>query len=274
MSRNLNSYIKQIKEISSSGDNFSKEFIFYLKEELNLSDLSIFVDNYKLSKEEENSINFFIEQKKNGVPLDYILQNSSFFNNNFYVDNRVLIPRPETELIVEHIHSLNLKSGMKVLDAGVGSGCIGCSLAKLNPQVDVFGLDLSLGALKVASMNKEKLELNNLHLLNSDWLKALKENTFDIIISNPPYIAPLDPHINDLKHEPIEALVAENNGLADINLISNQAFMIIKEGGLVIFEHGYNQSDDVKRIMTKYGFKDIKLVKDYQSQPRITLGTK
>jgi release factor glutamine methyltransferase len=274
LSRSLNFYIKQIKEISSNGDNLSKEFIFYLKEKLNLSDLSIFVDDYKLSKAEEKSINFFIEQKKNEVPLDYILQNSSFFNNNFYVDNRVLIPRPETELIVEHIHSLNLKSGMKVLDAGVGSGCIGCSLAKLNPQVDVFGLDLSLGALKVASMNKEKLELNNLHLLNSDWLKALKENTFDIIISNPPYIAPLDPHINDLKHEPIEALVAENNGLADINLISNQAFMIIKEGGLVIFEHGYNQSDDVKRIMTKYGFKDIKLVKDYQSQPRITLGRK
>jgi release factor glutamine methyltransferase len=274
LSRSLNFYIKQIKEISSNGDNLSKEFIFYLKEKLNLSDLSIFVDDYKLSKAEEKSINFFIEQKKNEVPLDYILQNSSFFNNNFYVDNRVLIPRPETELIVEHIHSLNLKSGMKVLDAGVGSGCIGCSLAKLNPQVDVFGLDLSLGALKVASMNKEKLELNNLHLLNSDWLKALKENTFDIIISNPPYISPLDPHINDLKHEPIEALVAENNGLADINLISNQAFMIIKEGGLVIFEHGYNQSDDVKRIMTKYGFKDIKLVKDYQSQPRITLGRK
>ena len=274
MSRSLNFYIKQIKEISSNGDNLSKEFIFYLKEKLNLSDLSIFVDDYKLSKVEEKSINFFIEQKKNEVPLDYILQNSSFFNNNFYVDNRVLIPRPETEQIVEHIHSLNLKSGMKVLDAGVGSGCIGCSLAKLNPQVDVFGLDLSLGALKVASMNKEKLELDNLHLLNSDWLKAIKENTFDIIISNPPYIAPLDPHINDLKHEPIEALVAENNGLADINLISNQAFMIIKEGGLVIFEHGYNQSDDVKRIMTKYGFKDIKLVKDYQSQPRITLGRK
>ena len=274
MSRNLNSYIKQIKEISSSGDNFSKEFIFYLKEELNLSDLSIFVDNYKLSKEEENSINFFIEQKKNGVPLDYILQNSSFFNNNFYVDNRVLIPRPETELIVEHIHNLNLLPGMKVLDAGVGSGCIGCSLAKLNPQVDIFGLDLSLDALKVASINKEKFDLNNFYLLNSDWLKALKENTFDIIISNPPYIAPLDPHINDLKHEPIEALVAENNGLADINLISNQAFMIIKEGGLVLFEHGYSQSDDVKRIMTKLGFKDITMVKDYQSQPRITLGRK
>ena len=274
MSRNLNSYIKQIKEISSSGDNFSKEFIFYLKEELNLSDLSIFVDEYKLSKAEENSINFFIEQKKNGVPLDYILQNSSFFNNNFYVDNRVLIPRPETELIVEHIHNLNLLPGMKVLDAGVGSGCIGCSLAKLNPQVDIFGLDLSLDALKVARINKEKFDLNNFYLLNSDWLQALKENTFDIIISNPPYIAPLDPHINDLKHEPIEALVAENNGLADINLISNQAFMIIKEGGLVLFEHGYNQSDEVKRIMTKFGFKDITLIKDYQSQPRITLGRK
>ena len=157
MSRSLNFYIKQIKEISSKDENFSKEFVFYLKEELSLSDLSIFVDDYKLSKGEENSINHFIEQKKNGVPLDYILQKSSFYNNNFYVDNRVLIPRPETELIVEYIHNLNLLPGMKILDAGVGSGCIGCFISKIKSSSRLFsGLDLSLDALQVASINKEK----------------------------------------------------------------------------------------------------------------------
>ena len=108
MSSKLNFYIKKIEEISSDDNNLSKELIFYLKEKLGLSDISIFIEDYKLSKEEKNSINYFIEQKKNGVPLDYILQNSSFYNNDFFVDERVLIPRPETEILVDYINNLNL----------------------------------------------------------------------------------------------------------------------------------------------------------------------
>ena len=147
MSSKLNFYIKKIEEISSDDNNLSKELIFYLKEKLGLSDISIFIEDYKLSKEEKNSINYFIEQKKNGVPLDYILQNSSFYNNDFFVDERVLIPRPETEILVDYINNLNLSPGIKILDAGVGSGCIGASLAKVNPKTIVYGLDYSFDAL-------------------------------------------------------------------------------------------------------------------------------
>lgn len=274
MSSKLNFYIKKIEEISSDDNNLSKELIFYLKEKLGLSDISIFIEDYKLSKEERNSINYFIEQKKNGVPLDYILQNSSFYNNDFFVDERVLIPRPETEILVDYINNLNLNPGIKILDAGVGSGCIGASLAKVNPKTIVYGLDYSFDALKVANINKKKLELDNFYLINSKWLNSLKENTFNIVVSNPPYIAPFDSHLDKLKHEPISALVANKNGLEDFDIISFQAMKVLKDDGLLAFEHGNNQSNEVKKIMTRYGFKDINLINDYQSQPRITIGRK
>jgi release factor glutamine methyltransferase len=272
--KDLNYYNKKIKEIWPDESHIGKELIFYIKEKLELNALSIFVDNHKFSKEEENSINDFIEKKKNGIPLDYILQKSSFYQNDFFVDERVLIPRPETEILVDHINNLNLSSGMKILDAGVGSGCIGASLAKLNPETFIYGVDYSLAALQVAKINKQKFNLSNFYLINSIWLNSLKENMFDIIVSNPPYVAPFDPHLEELKHEPILALVAEQNGLKDFDLISSQAIKVLKNDGLLAFEHGNNQANEVRNIMINYGFKNIILINDFQLQPRITIGKK
>ena len=274
MIKDLNFYNKKIKEIWPDNSHIAKELIFYIKEKFGLNDLSIFIDNHKFSKEEENSINDFIEKKKKGIPLDYILQKSSFYQNDLFVDERVLIPRPETEILVDHIHNLNLNPGMKILDAGVGSGCIGISLAKLNPETFIFGLDYSFAALQVAQINKEKFNLGNFYLINSIWLDSLKENILDIVVSNPPYVGPFDPHLEELKHEPISALVAEQNGLRDFDFISLQARKVLKDGGLLAFEHGNHQANQVKSIMTKYGFKNIILIDDYQSQPRITMGRK
>tara|TARA_B100001063_G_C16710114_1_gene527525 strand:+ start:29 stop:853 length:825 start_codon:yes stop_codon:yes gene_type:complete len=272
--KDLNFYNKKIKEIWPDDIHIAKELIFYIKEKFGLNDLSIFIDNHKFSKEEENSINDFIEKKKKGIPLDYILQKTSFYQSDFFVDERVLIPRPETEILVDHIHNLNLNPGMKILDAGVGSGCIGISLAKLNPETFIFGLDYSFAALQVAQINKEKFNLGNFYLINSIWLDSLKENILDIVVSNPPYVGPFDPHLEELKHEPISALVAEQNGLIDFDFISLQARKVLKDGGLLAFEHGNHQANQVKSIMTKNGFKNIILIDDYQSQPRITMGRK
>ena len=274
MIKDLNYYNKKIKEIWPDDIHIGKELIFYIKEKLELNDLSIFVDNHKFSKEEENSINDFIEKKKNGIPLDYILKKSSFYQNDFFVDERVLIPRPETEILVDHINNLNLTPGMKILDAGVGSGCIGASLAKLNPETFIYGVDYSLAALKVAKINKQEFNLGNFYLINSNWLEPLKENSFDIVVSNPPYVAPSDPHLEELKHEPISALVAEENGLRDFDLISSQAIKALKDDGLLAFEHGNNQANEVRNIMINYGFKNIILINDFQLQPRITIGKK
>ena len=133
MASNLSFYIKNINEILPNESNISKELIFFLKHRLGLSDASIFLDEYKLSNKEENLIKEFIDLKSQGFLLDYILQNTSFYKDDFYVDRRVLVPRPETELLVDYINGLNLKAGMKILDAGTGSGCIGISIAKYNP---------------------------------------------------------------------------------------------------------------------------------------------
>ena len=153
--------------------------------------------------------------------------------------------------------------------------CIRCDfLAKLNPKTYVYGLDYSSEALKVAKINKEKFNLDNFYLINSNWLEPFKENSFDIVVSNPPYVAPSDPHLEELKHEPILALISEQNGLEDFDLISSQAIKVLKVDGLLAFEHGNNQSNDVKKIMTIYGFKNITLIHDYQSNPRITIGKK
>ena len=120
----------------------------------------------------------------------------------------------------------------------------------------------------------QKFNLSNFYLINSIWLNSLKENMFDIIVSNPPYVAPFDPHLEELKHEPILALVAEQNGLRDFDLISSQAIKVLKDDGLLAFEHGNNQANEVRNIMINYGFKNIILINDFQLQPRITIGKK
>ena len=154
MSKNINFFKNKITETWPGKKDISTEFIFYLKEKLHLSDVSIYVDDYSLSKDEEDSINQFIALKKQEVPLDYILEKSSFYGNNFFVDSRVLIPRPETEILVDFINKLNLQSGEIVIDAGTGSGCIGISLAIHNPHIKVYGLDFSKESLEVANKNK------------------------------------------------------------------------------------------------------------------------
>lgn len=248
----------------------SKELIFFLKDRLGLSYTSIFLDEYTLSNKEENLIKEFIDLKSQGFPLDYILQKTSFYKDDFYVDRRVLVPRPETELLVDYVNGLNLKPGMKILDAGTGSGCIGISIAKYNPNVTVYGIDYSSGALEVAYINKKNKLANNFYLINSDWLNCIQEKTINILVSNPPYIAPSDTHLENLKYEPIEALVSEDNGLKDFRTITKQAKNALTPGGILVFEHGYNQSMSVENILVESGFKNIFLMKDHQSQPRIT----
>jgi release factor glutamine methyltransferase len=250
--------------------DISKELIFFLKDRLGLSDTSIFIDEYSLSTKEENLIKEFIRLKSKGLPLDYILQKTSFYKDDFYVDHRVLVPRPETELLVDYINGLNLKPEMKILDAGTGSGCIGISIAKYNPSVTVYGIDYSLDALEVAQINKKNKLLKNFFLINSDWLNCIQEKTINILVSNPPYIAPSDPHLENLKYEPIKALVSDDNGLKDFKTITKQAKNVLIPDGILIFEHGYNQSTNLEQILIKSGFKNIFLMEDHQSQPRIT----
>ncbi len=273
MSSNLNFYKNKVADIWPNDQEISKEFIFYLKEYLNLKDASIYVDkDYLLSNDEQEGIEEFINHKKDGLPLDYILKKSFFYGNEFLVDQRVLIPRSETELLVDHINTLNLPDNIKILDAGTGSGCIGISIAMHNPNIQVYGLDYSAKSLEVAKANKNYFELNNFSLIHSDWLSSIKDRSIDFIVSNPPYIDSQDIHLKDLIHEPASALVASDSGLGDFKVISQQASLKLRKGGVLIFEHGYQQASEVSKIMKKNGFNNIETFKDHQSHPRITKG--
>ena len=254
-------------------DAIKNEFIFFLKEKLHFNDSEIYIDSDKaISNTNKYLIKEFLKQKKEGVPLDYILNSSKFYEYEFFVDSRVLIPRPETEILVDYVNN-HFSSPIKVLDAGTGSGCIGISVALKNPSFQVYGSEYSEDALNVASINKNNLNVENFLLICADWLSCFKTKTFDLVLSNPPYIADQDPHLEDLKHEPKKALVAKDSGLGDLKLIIEQSTKVLKKGGMLILEHGYEQENEVGNILKENNFLDIKNFKDFQNLPRITLAT-
>ena len=267
MTKKLNFY-----QESFDSKLIEQEFSFYLKEKLHFSDKDILIHNDRLlTKVEENLIEDFFKQKKEGIPLDYILNSTKFYDSDFYVDSRVLIPRPETELLVDYVVK-NFKDAMKVLDAGTGSGCIGISIALKKSNFKVYGSDFSKNALDVASINKSKLNVGNYFLVNANWLSCFKNESFDLILSNPPYIAENDSHLDNLIHEPKIALTSSEAGLSDIKKIIQESSKVLKRGGVLIIEHGYNQEDQVKNLLKDNYFLDIFNIKDYQGLPRITYG--
>ena len=273
MSKNLTHYNNIIDNSFEAGSDVKKELVFYLKEKLFLKHKDIYLNKEKIFTDSEDIlIENFIKKKQEGIPLDYILNSTKFYEEEFYVDERVLIPRPETELLVDYINNYDFPRKIKILDAGTGSGCIGISIATKNPKFEVYGSDYAIDSLNVAKINKKNLDVANFHLIQADWLCCFDEKSFDVIISNPPYIAEEDPHLNDLKHEPYQALVASSHGLGDIQKITQQSTKILKREGMLIFEHGFNQSNDVKNIFEENGFTNIKLIKDFQNHPRATLG--
>ena len=248
------------------------EFIFFLKEKLHFNDSEIYINSDKvLSNAYTNLINVFIKQKNEGIPLDYILNSSKFYEYEFFVDSRVLIPRPETEIIVDYVNN-NFSSPIKVLDAGTGSGCIGISIALKNPSFEVYGSDYSEDALDVAKTNKNNLSVKNFLPIHANWLSCFKTECFDLIVSNPPYIPEGDLHLDKLVHEPNIALVTKERGLFCIKKIVEQSIKVLKNGGILMIEHGYDQKDDVRDIFKKNKFSKITNLKDMQSLPRITIG--
>ena len=267
MSKTLGQY-----KILFDGLNIHKELNFFLKEKLKFNDQDTLINNDRiLTKHQQNLIEEFLDQKKQGVPLDYILNSTDFYESSFYVDERVLIPRPETEILVDYVNN-HFSSPIKVLDAGTGSGCIGISIALKNPSFNVYGSDHSVDALNVALINKNNLNVDNFSLVHADWLSSFRKASFDLIVSNPPYIAGQDPHLENLKHEPNKALVAKDNGIGDIRLIIEQSTQVLKRGGFLMLEHGYQQQEEVENIFKKNHFSNISNLKDFQKLSRITLG--
>lgn len=216
-----------------------------------------------------------LQRRLDGEPIAHILGYREFYGLNLKVTPDTLIPRPDTEILVEAaVHSIPKSLPYQVLDLGTGTGAIALAIASQRPHATVTAVDNSISALDVAQQNARQLGINNVNFMQSDWFSKLEEQKFDIIISNPPYIAVSDPHLQqgDLRFEPSIALASGTDGLDDIRKIVNQAQMHLTKHGSLHLEHGYDQAAQVFALMNNGGFTTIEQHKDLAGIIRVTSG--
>ena len=214
------------------------------------------------------------QQRRSGTPLAYLLGFREFWSLKLKVSPDVLIPRPETEYLVEWAIEISERQGCSsLLDLGTGSGAIALAIKSACPQLEVTATDASAGALAIALENAEALGLP-IKLEKSDWCSDLAEQQWSLIVSNPPYIAANDPHLSagDLRFEPTTALTDGDNGLGAIRSIVHASPGHLEPGGWLLIEHGYDQAASVAKLMSERGFGNVTLRHDLAGRPRVTGG--
>ena len=212
-----------------------------------------------------------VQRCQHGEPLAYLLGEKEFYGRVFKVSSAVLIPRPETELLVDIALSAALNDEAHVLDLGTGSGCVALTLALERPSWHVTATDVSHEALEVARANAAKLGADNVEFRNGSWFSAVSGQRFDLIVSNPPYVATGDSHLQALRFEPLTALVAEGNGLASLQQIIESAPRHLLPGGTLALEHGYEQAEAVSGLFTSDRWRAVRTLPDFAGLDRVTL---
>jgi release factor glutamine methyltransferase len=228
-----------------------------------------------LSNEQTESFRALVENRQQGIPLAYLTGTREFWSRDFIVTPDVLIPRPETELLIElGLQRIPADRPVKVIDLGTGSGIIAITLAAERPLADVVAADFSLPALRIAQRNAEKHGIHNIRFCRSDWLAGVQDNRFDLIVSNPPYIAENDSHLEqgDLRFEPKTSLCAPEQGLADIRRITDTARAHLVPGGHLLIEHGYDQKPAVQSVFKAFGYAEVETCHDLSGRSRVTYG--
>jgi release factor glutamine methyltransferase len=215
-----------------------------------------------------------VERRSAGMPIAYISGEKEFWSMTLNVSPDTLVPRPETEVLVDHaLQHIPDTEGFSVLDLGTGSGAIALAIARDRPNCDITATDISDAALAVARENANRHALANVEFLSGDWSEPVVGRTFDMIVSNPPYVASADPAFAFLAHEPRLALAAGEDGLAAIRRISIEALTVIRKGGYLLVEHGETQHEEVVRIFSADGWDDISHANDLAGKPRVTIAT-
>ena len=241
---------------------------------------SFFISNQKknIDKIQEELISSILKKRIKSEPLAYILNEWDFYGETFYLDKNSLIPRQDTELLIDLVlKRYDKESKLNILDLGTGSGVIGITLSKLYPNSMITISDISSKALNVANKNIKKHSVTNIRSLKSNWFDSFHEKElFDLILTNPPYISKDDVHLNNLElvYEPSNALISANDGFADIFKIVDASPRFLKSEGLLMIEHGHTQGNRVKNYFQQKSFDNIKQHRDINEKIRVTSASK
>jgi protein-(glutamine-N5) methyltransferase, release factor-specific len=236
----------------------------------------------ELNETEQNQLNQMLERRTKGEPMAYILGEKEFWSLPLKVSSDTLIPRPDTERLVEVAldwanKRLENQESLQILDLGTGTGAIALALAsELKQKAQVLGVDFKPEVVVLAESNRQTLQIENARFQQSDWFSTLVNQQFDLIVSNPPYIDEEDENlqIGDVRFEPLTALVADNHGLSDLQKIIENAPLYLKPNGALFLEHGWQQALDVQHIFHQNQWQAVETFKDYANLDRITKAEK
>ncbi|MBG3080621.1 peptide chain release factor N(5)-glutamine methyltransferase [Proteus mirabilis] len=227
-----------------------------------------------LSQDELTQLSQLLTRRIKGEPIAYLVGEREFWSLPLKVSPATLIPRPDTECLVEQALEKLPTEPTTILDLGTGTGAIALAMASERPDCHIIGVDFQAEAVALAQENATNLALNNTEFMESCWFSSLSGYQFGMIISNPPYIDENDVHIHqgDVRFEPLTALVAGNNGFADIEIIIETARQFLTDKGWVLLEHGWQQGEGVRKIFTDKGYCCVETFRDYGGNERVTVG--
>jgi len=228
----------------------------------------------QLTAAQEQQLAMLLARRKTGEPVAHLTGEREFWSLPLYVSAATLIPRPDTECLVEQALARLPDSPCRILDLGTGTGAIALALASERPDCQVTAVDVMPDAVELAQRNLERLDFRNVQILQSSWFSAIANQSYDMIVSNPPYIDQHDPHLSqgDVRFEPLTALVAANEGLADIEHIISSAREHLVSGGWLLLEHGWTQGRAVRALFCAAGYESVETCRDYGNNDRLTLG--
>jgi release factor glutamine methyltransferase len=271
--RNIQSKIYQ--GIGFSSDEAKLEARFILEHVLKITQKEIIQKNdLHIHTDNQAEIEYITEKRIAGIPLPYLLGEWSFYGRTFKVNPHVLIPRADTEILIEKALSIiNTRDHYDILDLGCGTGIIGITIALERPLSKVTLIDQSEHAIQNTKKNQTLYQVTNVMIQKSDWFSGLDQTRFDVILSNPPYLEDNDPHLSKgLEDEPLDALVSGPTGIEAIQYIIENAKNHIKPSGWLFIEHGYNQAIILKDLFEKNGYQYIENAKDIHGIHRVTFG--